>query len=296
MTVMNKRLLFAALLLAVAAPLYADFNSIERALTVRLGKPTYIPLLGLVRLGTWVVHPKGVHDIQLAVYEGPRNGFDSAEIERIVSREVPKGYSPLVRTRARNGECALIYARPRGDRVELLVVAHDAGDGDTTLIRVDVDAVRVAKEDGETVEGAVARRETSIVGRATAVVGCAKAIVGRAKLSVGRAKPIAGRAKPSVGRAKLSVRRAKLSVRRAKLSVRRAKLSVGREKLSVGRAKLSVHRENLSARREFASVRREFVGACREFVGACREFVGACREFVGARREFVGARRELVSA
>jgi hypothetical protein len=147
---MNKRLLFAALLIALAAPLYADFNSIERALTVRLGRPTYIPLLGLVRLGTWVIHPKGVHDIQLAVYEGPRHGFDSVEIERIVSREVPKGYSPLVRTRARNGECAFIYARPRGDnRVELLIVAHDKGDGDTTLIRVDVDAVRVAKEMGD---------------------------------------------------------------------------------------------------------------------------------------------------
>jgi hypothetical protein len=146
---MNKRLLIAALLIAVAAPLYADFNSIERALTVRLGEPTYIPLLGLIRLGTWVVHPKGVHDIQLAVFEGPRHGFDSVEIERIVSREVPKGYSPLVRTRSRNGECAFIYARPRGDRVELLVVAHDAGDGDTTLIRVDVDAVRVAREMGD---------------------------------------------------------------------------------------------------------------------------------------------------
>ncbi|HKS21415.1 MAG TPA: hypothetical protein VJZ76_01355 [Thermoanaerobaculia bacterium] len=147
---MNKRLLVAALLLlAVAAPMYADFNSIERALTVRLGQPTYIPLLGLIRLGTWVVHPKGVHDLQLAVYEGPRHGFDSVEIERIVSREVPKGYSPLVRTHSRNGECAFIYAKPKGDRVELLVVAHDAGDGDTTLIRVDIDAVRVAKEMGD---------------------------------------------------------------------------------------------------------------------------------------------------
>ena len=83
---------------------------------------------------------------QLAVYEGPRRNIDGVEIERIVSREVPRGFTPLVRTRARNGEWAFIYARPSGDRVELIIVAHDHGNGDTTLIRVDVDAVRVARE------------------------------------------------------------------------------------------------------------------------------------------------------
>ena len=147
---MTKRALFAALLIAVAAPLYADFDSIERALTTRLGKPTYIPLLGIVRFASWIVHPKGLHDFQLAVYEGPRRGVDSVEIERIVAREIPRGFSPLVRTRARNGEWTFIYARPRGDdRVELFIVAHDAGDGDTTLLRVDLDAARVAREMGD---------------------------------------------------------------------------------------------------------------------------------------------------
>jgi hypothetical protein len=142
---MTKRALLAVLLIAFAAPLYADFNSIERALTARLGKPTTIPLLGLVRFCTWIARPEGVHDFQLAVYEGPRRGVDGVEIERIVAREIPRGFTPLVRTRARNGEWALIYARPNGDRVELYVIAHDHGDGDTTLVRVDVDAVRVAK-------------------------------------------------------------------------------------------------------------------------------------------------------
>jgi hypothetical protein len=146
---MTKRALFAVLLIAFAAPLYADFNSLEHALTARLGKPTYIPLLGLVRFCTWIARPEGLHDFQLAVYEGPRRGIDGVEIERIVTREIPRGFTPLVRTRARNGEWALIYARPNGDRVELYVIAHDHGDGDTTLVRVDVDAVRVAKNMGD---------------------------------------------------------------------------------------------------------------------------------------------------
>jgi len=146
---MTKRVLFAVLLIAVAAPLYADFGSIERALTARLGSPTTIPLMGIVRLVTWVAHPEGVHDFQLAVYEGPRRGVDSLEIERIVAREVPRGFSPLVRTRARNGEWTLIYARPSGNRVELVIVVHDHGDGDTTLLRVDLDAVKVARNMGD---------------------------------------------------------------------------------------------------------------------------------------------------
>ena len=146
---MNKRALLAFAILAFAAPLYADFGSIERALTTRLGKPTYIPLLGLVRFATWIVRPEGVHDFQLAVYEGPRRGIDGVEIERIVAREVPRGFAPLVRARSRDGEWTFIYVRPSGNRVELIIVAHDHGDGDTTLIRVDVDAVRVAREMGD---------------------------------------------------------------------------------------------------------------------------------------------------
>jgi hypothetical protein len=146
---MTKRALLVFAIVLAATPLYADFGSIEHALTTRLGKPTYVPLLGLVRFATWIVRPEGLHDFQLAVYEGPRRAVDPIEIEQIVAREIPRGFTPLVRTRARNGEFALIYGKPNGDRLELYIVAHDHGDGDTTLIRVDVDAVRVAKKMGD---------------------------------------------------------------------------------------------------------------------------------------------------
>lgn len=148
---MTKRALLAfVLVLAAAAPLRADFGSIEHILTARLGQPTYVPLLGLVRFATWIVHPEGVHDFQLAVYEGPRHAVDPQEIQQVVEREIPRGFSPLVRTRARNGEWTLIYAKAKGEsRIELFIVAHDHGDGDTTLVRVDVDADRVAKNMGD---------------------------------------------------------------------------------------------------------------------------------------------------
>jgi hypothetical protein len=147
---MTKRALAALVLVALAVPLYADFGGMEHALTARLGRPTYIPLLGLVRFATWFVRPEGVHDFQLVMYEGPRRGVDAAEIQRAVEREIPRGFSPLVRARERNGEWTLIYAKAKGEsRLELVIVAHDHGDGDTTLIRVDVDAERVAKNMGD---------------------------------------------------------------------------------------------------------------------------------------------------
>jgi len=141
----NKRLLLAALLLLATTPLYAGFDQIESALRAQLGAPTYVPLMGVVRLVTWVIHPKGVHDIRLAVFEGKRGAIDGKEIEAVVAREVPRGFAPLVRTRSnRTGEWAFVYARPRGERIELFVVSHDRED--TVLVQVDVDPDVVMRE------------------------------------------------------------------------------------------------------------------------------------------------------
>jgi len=141
----SKRIALAALLLLATTPLYAGFNEIESALRARLGSPTYIPLMGLVRVVTWVVHPKGVHDVRLAVFEKNHASIDGAEIERLLNRAVPRDFHPLVRTRSRKtGEWAFIYARPRGDRLELLVVSHD--NEDTALVQVDVEPEVVMRE------------------------------------------------------------------------------------------------------------------------------------------------------
>lgn len=155
---MSKRALLAVLVLAAAAPLYADFHSMERILTKRLGSPTYIPLFGLVRFGTWIVHPDGVHDIQLAVYEGSHKPLDGAEIEALVAREVPHGFTPMIRTRSfKSGEWTYIYAKPGdGDRIELFLVSHDHED--TVLMRLDVDAAKAGEHIGKKVMGKMASR------------------------------------------------------------------------------------------------------------------------------------------
>lgn len=129
-----------SLSLLIALPLYADFNSIARALRSELGSPTWIPFLGLARVGSNVVHPNGVHDFQLAVFEHGR--FDGHQAALLLSREAP-GFSPMVRAQSR-GEWTLIYSRPsENGRVELLILTSDAHE--TVLVRCDLDAATFAR-------------------------------------------------------------------------------------------------------------------------------------------------------
>ena len=136
---MTKRTLIALSLL-IALPLYADFNSIERALRARLGAPTWIPFLGLARVASNVVHPDGVHDFQLAVFEHGK--LDGREAALILSREA-QGFSQVVHSRSRD-EWTLIYCRPIGnERVEMLILTSDASE--TVLVRCDLDADAFAR-------------------------------------------------------------------------------------------------------------------------------------------------------
>lgn len=147
---MTKRVAFAALLaIVVAAPLRADFDSLVRAVGgIRGMHRIPLPGISLVRFAVWMVHPKGVHDLQLATFEGRRgDGLDRAEFEALVREHADAGYKPLVQAQSRrSGELTMIWARPmRGDRVELLLVAHEPGD-ETVVLRTVVDMETIARE------------------------------------------------------------------------------------------------------------------------------------------------------
>lgn len=140
---MNKRLV-PVLLLLVALPLSADFRDVERGLRAQLGRPMYIPFLGVARFVTWIAHPKGVHDFQLVTWEKTEGQavMDGAELERMLRRGLSAEYQPVVRVRS-HGEWTFIYARPFGDRIEIMLLTHDHSD--TVLIRADVDAEKLAQ-------------------------------------------------------------------------------------------------------------------------------------------------------
>src|SRR4051794_33231800 len=136
----RRRLVLVITLLSVfvlgAMPARADFNEIVRAVESRYNvHRTWIPMFGLVRFALWVAHPGGVSDVQLATFEHARFG-DTQDMAEIVRRYAGEPMQPLVQSHSRrDGETTLIYAHPLGgDRVALLVFAHDHSD--TTLVRV----------------------------------------------------------------------------------------------------------------------------------------------------------------
>jgi hypothetical protein len=136
----RRRLVLLVALVSVfalgATPARANFDDIVRAVESRYNvHRTWIPMFGLVRFALWVARPGGVSDVQLATFEDAH--FDDVQgLADIVRRNAGEPMQPIVQTRSnRNGETTLIYARPLGgDRVALLIFAHDRDD--TTLVRV----------------------------------------------------------------------------------------------------------------------------------------------------------------
>jgi hypothetical protein len=140
-----KRLLLALLLVVTAVPAMADFNAVARAIDKHPGvKRVWIPFLGMARFVVRVVEPKGVGDFQLATFEGAEN-LDARELKEILRTRIGPGFTPLVQTWSnRRDEWSFIYAKPQGDRIELIVLTRDSED--TVLVRVELDADEVAKE------------------------------------------------------------------------------------------------------------------------------------------------------
>jgi hypothetical protein len=144
---MTKRTAAAIVLFfVVALPLHADFASIARVIDDQSGvKRVWIPFLGLARVVVRVVQPEGVHDFQIATFEGA-DDLDPHWLRDVVRTQAGPGFMPLVQTWSRaKREWTYIYARPTAqtNRLELMILTHDRRD--TVLVRVAVDADVVAR-------------------------------------------------------------------------------------------------------------------------------------------------------
>ena len=141
-----KKLILAILIIAFALPLQADFSEARRALRAELGRPMTIPFSGLARLVAWIIQPHGVRDFEVAIWENKHRDIkmEGTALDALLKQGLSRDFQPVVRrTSKQQGEWTFIYARPRGNMLEILVLNSDRGD--TVLVRAEVDAEEFAK-------------------------------------------------------------------------------------------------------------------------------------------------------
>jgi hypothetical protein len=145
-TSMKQRVLFSVAVVALfALPMRGGFDEVVDAILRTSGlHRTPVPFFGLARFAVRVAHPHGVHDIQLATFEGAGT-VDRRDVAAILRDSIRDGYHPIVQTRSnRDGQFTFIFARPDGSVIDMLIVTHDHKD--TTVVRAVVDGDIFAKE------------------------------------------------------------------------------------------------------------------------------------------------------
>ncbi|HUP65991.1 MAG TPA: hypothetical protein VM557_12015 [Thermoanaerobaculia bacterium] len=121
----------------------SEFGTLVRAVESEAGvRRQSIPFLGLARTGVRMIHPKGVRDFRLAVFE-TGNVEVSERVDRAIASIAGRGWSPLVRVTGRNGERTAIWMRSslQGEGIEMIVFSHDASESVIIQLEMDPEAV-----------------------------------------------------------------------------------------------------------------------------------------------------------
>ncbi len=117
----------------------SEFSTLVSAVGSEPGaRRQHIPMLGLARIATRAVHPEGVRDLQLAVFETD-SAAASERLDRAIE-SVGQGWMPMIRVSSANGERSTVWVRPAGDGMEMLVLAHEPGE--SVIVRLEMDPER----------------------------------------------------------------------------------------------------------------------------------------------------------
>jgi hypothetical protein len=117
-----------------------------------------IPLLGVV---LFFVRPAGVGGLKLAVFEGFKTPNDAAEVTRVIESSLGPDWHPFVKVQSKGakGETTLIYARPAGGRMRLMIVALESCEATVVEVNVNDRAIKKwMKQPGEEADNRSAQR------------------------------------------------------------------------------------------------------------------------------------------
>jgi len=108
---------------------------------------TKIPFMGLISGIAGISTHDGVRGIHVAEIENLSEPVDGAELNALVEQHVGNGWQRMVRETSRNGDQTLIYMKPDGSRMGLLVV--DLVGHEMNVVQVSVDPDHLKDEMGQ---------------------------------------------------------------------------------------------------------------------------------------------------
>jgi hypothetical protein len=138
MTMRKRYFIYALALVVVLAGFHTTarakdpaFDAIARHLKLQYkARRRSIPFMGLAKFAVKVIHPAGVKNIKVAIFEdldhAPAAGNN--ELSDLMRNTLSPEWRPLVRVRSRDGEQMYVYATDEGESIKLLVVNIDGSD------------------------------------------------------------------------------------------------------------------------------------------------------------------------
>jgi hypothetical protein len=124
------------------------FDAVVHGIESHYGvRATRIPFMGLISgIAGISTHGgvRGLHVAEIAHLEGP---VDGAEFNSLVEERVGKGWQRMIRETSKDGDQTLIYVKPEGERMGLLIVDRDSHE--INVVQVSVDPAHLDDDMGQ---------------------------------------------------------------------------------------------------------------------------------------------------
>lgn len=122
------------------------FHELQQALEARWGgHAQHIPMQWLVSSAAGVYTHGGVSRMHIAEIDDLPKRIDGADLEAMATARMGAGWQRIVRETSREGdEQSLIYVKPEGDRLAMMVVDFDNGEMD--LVEMAIQPNQLSKQ------------------------------------------------------------------------------------------------------------------------------------------------------
>jgi hypothetical protein len=108
---------------------------------------TRIPFMGLVSGIAGIATHGGVRGLHVAEIEHLDGPVEGAELNALVEERVGKGWQRMIRETGKDGDQTMIYVKPEGERMALLIVDRDGEE--MNVVQVSVDPAHLDDDMGE---------------------------------------------------------------------------------------------------------------------------------------------------